>query len=707
MPSINALSAALLACAGSAVATQFTLTDTYDHTNFFDKFTFNDQPDTNSGFVVYQNQANAVSQGLAKITSNNEVYLGVDHSTVLKGAGFPGRNSLRLESKASYKHGLIVARFTHLPANRCGSWPSFWTLGDSWPNDGEIDVYEGWNNIVNNQPAFHVGDTKTFGQCILESAGQTAPVATSNCDNTFQSPPTQFLNQGCTATDGNGPWASSNGGTYAIEWTSDYIKLYNWARGSEPANLASSSPDTSTWGTPAVNLQNSNCNIDSHFSSQRLILDIDFCGNPVGTPAFWEQGCSAATSQATCADYVAKFPGDFAESFFQIQDIRYFTEGASQPATSSKPASSSAAASSSVAASSSAVASSSVEASSVAATSAASSAVAVPTSVIASQPGSPLYPVPENSTSAYSVLPTGGAGYPVPSSGGSSGPETITTDITIVHTITSCAPEVTNCPARHSTQVIHTTLPAPQPTGSASPVVTAGAPAPSSGVPGAPGPSYSVPEGPAPSNGPSGPETITTAITVVHTITSCAPEVTNCPARHSTEIIHTTYPAPQPTGVASPPAPPVAPAPAPSVEPAPSVAPVPVPSYLPLPPAASAPASPVAPAPAPSSEPGSPAAPAPAPSGEPAPPASPVPVPSYVPVPPAASAPASPIAPAPAPITPGNSTASTLISVPTGQAPTPSNGAGCTGLDCLPLSGAARTGMSTLALVGAVAVMLL
>lgn len=42
MPSINALSAAFLACAGSAVATQFTLTDTYDHTNFFDKFTFND-----------------------------------------------------------------------------------------------------------------------------------------------------------------------------------------------------------------------------------------------------------------------------------------------------------------------------------------------------------------------------------------------------------------------------------------------------------------------------------------------------------------------------------------------------------------------------------------------------------------------------------------------------------------------------------------
>jgi hypothetical protein len=42
MPSLNALGTALLACAGSAVATQFTLADTYDHTNFFEKFTFFD-----------------------------------------------------------------------------------------------------------------------------------------------------------------------------------------------------------------------------------------------------------------------------------------------------------------------------------------------------------------------------------------------------------------------------------------------------------------------------------------------------------------------------------------------------------------------------------------------------------------------------------------------------------------------------------------
>ncbi|PNP53077.1 hypothetical protein THARTR1_06287 [Trichoderma harzianum] len=727
MPSLNALSTALLACAGSAVATQFTLADTYDHTNFFSKFNFNDGADSNSGFVVYQNQANAQAQGLAKITSNNEVYLGVDTKTVLKGSGFPGRNSIRLESKASYKHGLIVARFSHLPTNKCGSWPSFWTLGDSWPNDGEIDVYEGWNNIVQNQPAFHVGDTKTFGQCILENASQTASVATSNCDNTFQSPPSQYLNQGCTANDNKGPWASSSGGTYAIEWTSDYIKLYNWARGAEPANLASSNPDTATWGTPAVNLQGSNCNIDRHFNAQRLILDIDFCGNPVGTPAFWQQSCASVTKQATCADYVAKFPGDFAQTYFQIQDIRYFSQSTSKPTTSSKPVTSSKPATSKPATSSKAVTSSKAATSkpatsSVAASSAVSSAhssVVVPTSVIASQPPAVTSSLPpvvtttsrwSNSSAAVTtpaqlttstvyttrvhtvsqcgpevtncpfrptvttetialyttVCPVeeaessssaaAAATTAPPSNGEGSGPETLTTAITIVHTITSCAPDVTNCPARHSTQVIP--IPPAQPT-------------------------YVAP----PSNGAgSGPETLTTAITIVHTITSCAPDVTNCPARHSTQVIP--IPA-QPTGVA-PPVVPVAPAPPVSVVPVMPIAPAPsnaaggvVPSY-PVAPAPSAPVEPVAPV-------------APAPSA-PVEPVAPPPVAPVVPV-----APVAPGAPAN-----GNGTWSTVVSGPTAQPPAPSSGPGCTGADCLPLpNGAVRTGMSTLALIGAMAVMLL
>ncbi|KAL1647463.1 hypothetical protein SLS58_002793 [Diplodia intermedia] len=123
---------------------------------------------------------------------------------------------------------------------------------------------------------------------------------------------------------------------------------------------------------------------------------------------------------------------------------------------------------------------------------------------------------------------------------------------TEVDTITSCGPEVTNCPARS-----HPATAAP----SGPAATTAAVPsesAPAYGVPSAPAesapsaPAYGVPSGPAPSapassgveggkpsasapapaveggQPPAGPETVFT--TNVQTITSCGPEVTNCPA---------------------------------------------------------------------------------------------------------------------------------------------------------------------------------
>lgn len=40
MPSLRSVGAAALACVGSVSAKQWYLADTYDATNFFDKFTF-------------------------------------------------------------------------------------------------------------------------------------------------------------------------------------------------------------------------------------------------------------------------------------------------------------------------------------------------------------------------------------------------------------------------------------------------------------------------------------------------------------------------------------------------------------------------------------------------------------------------------------------------------------------------------------------
>ncbi|KAL1623504.1 hypothetical protein SLS54_004494 [Diplodia seriata] len=106
---------------------------------------------------------------------------------------------------------------------------------------------------------------------------------------------------------------------------------------------------------------------------------------------------------------------------------------------------------------------------------------------------------------------------------------------TEVDTITSCGPEVTNCPARS-----HPATAAPS-----GPAATTAA------VPSESAPAYGVPSAPADAveggQPPAGPATVFT--TNVQTITSCGPEVTNCPASsHPATAVGS---APAPSGTAS------------------------------------------------------------------------------------------------------------------------------------------------------------
>lgn len=84
---------------------------------------------------------------------------------------------------------------------------------------------------------------------------------------------------------------------------------------------------------------------------------------------------------------------------------------------------------------------------------------------------------------------------------------TETVHSTAVETITSCGPEVTNCPARSASAA------------TSAPVVPTSAPVVAA-----------VQNTTAPAAGPS---TVTLYSTQAVTITSCGPEVTNCPARTS------------------------------------------------------------------------------------------------------------------------------------------------------------------------------
>ncbi|KAL9027783.1 MAG: hypothetical protein Q9196_003746 [Gyalolechia fulgens] len=255
--------------------------------------------DLTHGYVNYVDQSTAQSSGL--IDSNNgATILRVDSTNVASGRG---RNSVRLTSKASYNHALIVLHLAHMPGNACGMWPAFWTTGPNWPSSGEIDIIEGVNMQSQNQVTMHTSEG-----CSL---------AGSSC----------LAQEGCSLGDsgkfGDG-FNPGNGGMYAMEWTSNGIFVWNFDRGQEPQDILGESPDPQGWGNPTASFQGgSSCDIDQHFKDHQIIFDTTFCGDWAGREWSQDKTCSAKAS--TCEEYVQNNPAAFAEAFWTINALKVYT----------------------------------------------------------------------------------------------------------------------------------------------------------------------------------------------------------------------------------------------------------------------------------------------------------------------------------------------------------------------------------------------
>ncbi|KAF1731227.1 putative endo-1,3(4)-beta-glucanase [Beauveria bassiana] len=349
MPSLISCLVAGLAVVDRATAAKYSLSQTYDSSNFLTEFHFRErgtipgQPDDNWSWVNYQNVEDAQKKGLVSV-KNNKVYLGVDFETKLENNdNGPRRDTLRVQSKWSFREGLVITRFYHMPKTVCGAWPAYWTLGEDWPNNGEIDMYEGWNLNTVNKPALHVGTEDRVGRCLLDSSAQ-AEIVSANCDNKFEDRVRAWEGQGCQVEEVNdGIWASEDGGIQALEWTKDAIKLYTWQIGKAPKNIDSDAPDTSSWGKPSVQVSSSGCDLSRAFGNQTILFTLPFCGNPVGKKQFWselradskgqvngkiEDTCEIITGAKTCVQYVAENPEAFKEFYFGINDVRYFVQDA-------------------------------------------------------------------------------------------------------------------------------------------------------------------------------------------------------------------------------------------------------------------------------------------------------------------------------------------------------------------------------------------
>ncbi|KAM0325860.1 hypothetical protein ACHAQA_007163 [Verticillium albo-atrum] len=320
----SAATSALLFSAAAQATKSYQLFDTYDSTNFLDKFSlfesdhttgnYNDV-DPTSGFVSYKGRAEAEELGILK-TIGDEFYLGVDAKTTLDAKGV-GRSSVRLESKAKYNKGLYIADFTHFPKPTCGTWPAFWTVGQPWPSGGEVDIYESWNLDAASRIVMHT-DAKV-GQCGISGEGMTAEMGKPNCAGDA---PGQGSGEGCAGLDSAAPYASDKGGVYAMEWTDDSIKVWAFTHDQVPADLAEN-PNPETWGLPRF--ASAACEVDKVFDDAQIIMNINFCG-VAGHEGFWYQ-CAETTKQTSCQAYIAENPEAFKDTYFQVRSIKIYTLG--------------------------------------------------------------------------------------------------------------------------------------------------------------------------------------------------------------------------------------------------------------------------------------------------------------------------------------------------------------------------------------------
>lgn len=317
--SFSAGSLFMLGLASSAAAApDYKLFETWQGKNFLDYFNFHTGSDPTNGFVTYLDHKAAKDAGLVKFTDSGSIYLGVDHTTKLSSGG-PGRNSVRIGTKKYYGESLIIADIAHMPGSACGTWPAFWSTGQNWPGDGEIDIIEGVNLQDHNEIVMH-----TAGTCSITDEGMTGAVNATGCGEDLGT-------VGCVIEGHKGSYGTSfnkqGGGVYAMEWTSKYLKIWFFARHSIPASISKGKPDVTEFGMPMALVQDG-CDVANSFKAQSFVFDVTFCGDWAGG-VFSESGCplSSADSFQSCTDYVAQHPAAFKETYWEINSVKVYQTG--------------------------------------------------------------------------------------------------------------------------------------------------------------------------------------------------------------------------------------------------------------------------------------------------------------------------------------------------------------------------------------------
>ena len=302
--------------------------------DFFDNFNFFTGQDPTSGAIQYVAKPAAAQAQLVGY-NHESILLSVDSTTQHDASGTEGRQSVRLEGKKNYNHGLLIADVAHIPTG-CGTWPAFWLLGagDSWPSTGEIDIIEGVHNQASNEMTLHTVAGCAVQNMTSQSKTYEGSLKTANCD---VNAPNQDKNAGCGIVAPTKPVGAASfgtnfnlqqGGVFATEWTSNGITIWFFPRNAIPQDLASkvSTPNPRSWTqAPLAQFSGSDCTWDAHFKNMRPIINTDLCGAWAGADDIWESsGCKAQTQMDKCEDYVGMHPGNFTEAYWIFKGMRMY-----------------------------------------------------------------------------------------------------------------------------------------------------------------------------------------------------------------------------------------------------------------------------------------------------------------------------------------------------------------------------------------------
>ena len=335
--------------------------------HFFDFYNFYEGPDSlgSAGYNIYVNKKRAHELGIANttrdpVTGKEFVFM---HSMKTQ-EGEP-RESIRLEGRRRYQHGLFILDLDHMPAG-CGVWPAFWLTDEAhWPKNGEIDIVEGINRQPMAKTALHTSDKCDMYAHVPSYSwtgkwdtatgipetwtGEPDYITRVEADNCWTMAPHQWANQGCVAVDQRNntlgePLNKAGGGLYALEWDPANKRIRSWVfprNEGVPENLeaavdtASAShaserimPDTDEWGLPYAHFaigQYTGCSAD-HFQDMRLVINLAFCGTVAGNrflrdcPEIAKLNLTdKADPWETCTAYIESNPDALAEAFWKIR----------------------------------------------------------------------------------------------------------------------------------------------------------------------------------------------------------------------------------------------------------------------------------------------------------------------------------------------------------------------------------------------------